>query len=133
LATFSRIHIESILEPNRTIAPSYQTVEFILRRAELSGVLIAAETACSHCGQSPKTGVCRSDLSEQRTRSVSVMPEGLENGWTTEEFIDLVAFLVSAPGRDKPIRRALKHNCSLWSPPGSFWMKKTDRSEPSAE
>jgi putative heme-binding domain-containing protein len=96
---FSRIHIiESILEPNRTIAPSYQTVEFILKDGrELSGVLIAAQNGMFTLAdnQGRRQEFARSDLSEQRTRSVSVMPEGLENGLTTEEFIDLVAFLVS--------------------------------------
>ncbi|MBI4664326.1 MAG: c-type cytochrome [Verrucomicrobia bacterium] len=96
---FSRIHIiESILEPSRSIAPSFQTAEFILDDGrEFSGILLAEKdgrlTLADSQGQ--KHVVARSAVRVQRTQSLSAMPEGLERGWTTEEFIDLVAFLVS--------------------------------------
>ena len=35
----------------------------------------------------------KDQVEEQRTLGLSIMPEGLENGLTDVEFVDLVAFL----------------------------------------
>jgi putative heme-binding domain-containing protein len=35
----------------------------------------------------------KEQIQEQRTLELSIMPEGLENGLTDVEFVDLVAFL----------------------------------------
>src|SRR5205823_11351192 len=96
---FSRIHIiESILEPSRTIAPSFETVALSLKDgSELSGILISEKDGMLTLAdnQGRKHLISRSTVTEQRIQSLSAMPEGLERGWTTEEFIDLIAFLVS--------------------------------------
>jgi putative heme-binding domain-containing protein len=96
---FSRIHIiESILEPSRTIGPSFQTVEIILKDGrELSGILMAEKNGVLTLAdnQGRKHLFANSAVAGQRRQSLSVMPEGLAKGWTPEEFTDLVAFLVS--------------------------------------
>jgi putative membrane-bound dehydrogenase-like protein len=96
---FSRIHIiESILEPSRTVGPGFQTVEIGLRDGrELSGILIGEKDGAVTLAdsQGKKHVFARSQVDAQRTQSLSAMPEGLEKVLTTENFIDLIAFLVS--------------------------------------
>lgn len=96
---FSRVHIiESILEPSRTIAPSFQSTEILLRDgSELSGVQISDSdgTLTLADSQGRKRTVAKSAIQQQRTGTLSLMPEGLEKAVTPEEFIDLVEFLVS--------------------------------------
>jgi putative heme-binding domain-containing protein len=96
---FSRIYIvESILEPSRTIAPSFATWMLVLKNGKtLTGVKIAETemmlTLADNQGQ--KHPVAKTDIEQQRPAPVSSMPEGLENRFTPEEFVDLIAFLMS--------------------------------------
>ncbi|MBM3834067.1 MAG: c-type cytochrome [Verrucomicrobia bacterium] len=96
---FSRIHIiESLLEPSRTIASSFHSVELILKDGrELSGIVMAENDRALTLAdsQGKKHEIPTSALKERRNLSLSVMPEGLEKAWTTDEFVDLIAFLVS--------------------------------------
>jgi putative heme-binding domain-containing protein len=95
---FARIHvIESILEPSRTIAPSYETLTVALKDGRsLTGVRVA-ETA-DHLTLGDREGkkqvVAKSDIEARGTDPHSIMPEGLEKSFTTDEFVDLIAFLV---------------------------------------
>jgi quinoprotein glucose dehydrogenase len=95
---FARIHIiESILEPSRSIAPSFETLTVALKDGRsLSGVRVA-ETA-DHLTLGDRDGkkqeVAKSDIEARGTDPHSIMPEGLEKVFTTDEFIDLIAFLV---------------------------------------
>ena len=96
---FSRIHlVESILEPSRTIAPSFGTVVVTLKNGKsLSGVKVTETekllTLADNQGQ--KHDLPKSDIEEQQPSPLSSMPEGLEKRFTEAEFIDLIAFLVS--------------------------------------
>ena len=103
---FSRIHIvESILEPSRTIAPSFQTVLVALRDGRvLTGVPIAetTETLTLADNQGQKHSLDKSAIEEQRPQSISTMPEGLEQKLTADEFIHLVEFLVSQKASASP-------------------------------
>ncbi|HEV3263068.1 MAG TPA: c-type cytochrome [Gemmataceae bacterium] len=98
-ARFSRIFlIESILEPSRTIAPSYQTVLVVLRDGrQLAGIKVVESermlTLADNQGQ--KHVLAKADIDEQRPVPQSTMPDGLEKRLTTDEFVDLIAFLVS--------------------------------------
>jgi putative membrane-bound dehydrogenase-like protein len=95
---FSRIYIvESILEPSRTIAPSFATWMLVLKNGKtLTGVKIAETemmlTLADNQGQ--KHLVAKTDI-EQQPAQVSSMPEGLEKRFTPDEFVDLIAFLMS--------------------------------------
>ncbi len=42
-----------------------------------------------------KHEIKKTDIETQRPQSLSVMPEGLEKTLTVDEFVDLIAFLVS--------------------------------------
>jgi putative membrane-bound dehydrogenase-like protein len=96
---FSRVYIaESILEPSRTIAPSFGTWVVLLENGQvLSGIKVAENesslTLVDNQGQ--KQLVAKPDVEEQKASSLSTMPEGLEKRITEDEFVDLVAFLAS--------------------------------------
>jgi putative heme-binding domain-containing protein len=96
---FSRITmIESILEPSRTIAPSYDSVAVALKDGRvLNGVRVAeTDTIITFADQEGrKHAISRADIEELRPQPLSIMPEGLEKRLTPEEFVDLIAFLVS--------------------------------------
>jgi putative membrane-bound dehydrogenase-like protein len=96
---FARIYlIESILAPSRTIAPSFATLVLALKNGQvLTGVKIAeTETTLTLAdNQGEKHLLAKADIEEHRPSPLSTMPEGLEKRFTEEEFIDLVAFLVS--------------------------------------
>jgi putative membrane-bound dehydrogenase-like protein len=96
---FSRVYIiESILEPSRTIAPNYQTVVVALKDGRvLTGVKVAEAdgTLTLGDGQGNKHQVAKSDIEDQRPSPVSTMPDGLAKQLTTDEFVDLIAFLAS--------------------------------------
>jgi putative heme-binding domain-containing protein len=96
---FSRITmIESILEPSRTIAPSFDSMAVALKDGRVvSGVRVAeTETMVTLADQEGrKHALSRADIEELRPQPLSIMPEGLEKRLTPEEFVDLIAFLVS--------------------------------------
>ena len=96
---FSRIYlVESILEPSRTIAPSFGTLVVALKNGKvLTGVKVAETTAMLTLAdnQGQKHAVARADIAEQQPSPVSTMPEGLEQRFREDEFVDLIAFLMS--------------------------------------
>jgi putative membrane-bound dehydrogenase-like protein len=96
---FSRIYIvESILEPSRTIAPSFGTFVVSLKNGKvLTGVKVAeTETMLTLADQQAQKHVlAKADIEEQQPSPLSTMPDGLEKRFSEEEFVDLIAFLVS--------------------------------------
>jgi len=100
---FSRIHIvESILEPSRTIGPVFQSSALILTDGHtLIGIKIEETdksiTVADKDGK--KHMLAKTDIESQRPEKLSVMPEGLEKPLSTDEFVDLIAYLVSLKGR----------------------------------
>lgn len=96
---FSRIYIvESILEPSRTIAPSFATQVVTLKSGMvLTGVKVAeTETALTLAdNQGQKHVLEKAEIAELQASPLSTMPEGLEKRFSEEEFLDLIAFLVS--------------------------------------
>jgi putative heme-binding domain-containing protein len=96
---FSRIFlVESILEPSRTIAPSFETLAVALEDGRVVAGVRAAETdrTLTLADQQGQTHVlARSSIEEQKTQPQSTMPEGLEQRFTPEEFLDLIEFLAS--------------------------------------
>jgi putative heme-binding domain-containing protein len=96
---FSRIHlIESILEPSRTVAPSYSTIVVALKDGKvMSGIRISESNEMLVLGdnQGKLHQIVTPDIEEIATQTVSTMPEGLEKKLTDREFSDLLAFLES--------------------------------------
>jgi putative membrane-bound dehydrogenase-like protein len=100
---FSKIHlVESLLEPSRTIAPSYATYTVALASGRvLSGVKVAETATTLTLGDKDgKThDVPRRDIELMRRQSTSTMPDGLEKRLSDREFLDLIAFLLSQTKR----------------------------------
>jgi putative membrane-bound dehydrogenase-like protein len=96
---FSRIYlVESILQPSRTIAPSYGTLVVTLNSGKvLTGVKIAESETTLTLGdnQGQKQSVNKADIEKQEPSPASTMPEGLEKRISEEEFVDLISFLVA--------------------------------------
>ncbi|MCH7790260.1 MAG: c-type cytochrome [Acidobacteria bacterium] len=96
---FSKIHlIESILEPSRTIAPSYETRVIVLKSGRVLTGVKAAETALTLTladSEGKKRVVQKSEIEETRNQSKSTMPDGVEKRLTAREFVDLIGFLLS--------------------------------------
>lgn len=96
---YSRIHlIESILEPSRAIAPSYETISVELSSGQVaSGVRVSEDTATLILGddKGERREILKSDIEHRNTQRRSTMPDGLEKRFTDREFLDLLAYLVS--------------------------------------
>jgi putative heme-binding domain-containing protein len=96
---FSRIYIiESILEPSRTIASSFATVVLELKNGKtLTGVKVAEtdRTLTLADNQGQKHTVAKSDIEQQQPSPLSSMPDSLAKRFTQDEFVDLIAFLMS--------------------------------------
>jgi putative membrane-bound dehydrogenase-like protein len=94
---FSRIHIvESILEPSRTIADSFQAHALSLKDGRVvigvkTGVTDGTITIGDQEGKTQQ--LAKSDVETDEPVEVSIMPEGLEKTLTDREFVDLIAFL----------------------------------------
>lgn len=102
---FSRIYlIESILEPSRTVAPSYGTVIALLQSGKVhTGVKIAETPSTLTLGD--KDGnlqvVARSEIDVLKVTQQSTMPEGLEKRMSEREITDLIAYLISLKKQPK--------------------------------
>jgi putative membrane-bound dehydrogenase-like protein len=96
---FSRVHlIESILEPSRTIAPSFQTLVVALKDGRIASGIKVAETTDRLTiadREGNRHDLRKADIAQQETSAMSTMPDGLEKQLTTDEFIDLITFLVA--------------------------------------
>ena len=96
---FSRIHlIESILEPNRSVAPSYSTLVVAMKDGNvLSGIRVSQSNQILVLGdnQGKLHQIDTQNVEEITDQAVSTMPEGLEKKLTEREFTDLIAFLES--------------------------------------
>lgn len=102
---FSRIHlIESILQPNRSMAQSYQTIVVVLQNGRsVSGIKISenAETLSLGDNQGKIHEIVKTEIDEIARQVISTMPEGLEKKLTDTEFIDLMSYLESQKASGK--------------------------------
>ncbi len=96
---FSRVHlIESILEPSRTVAPSYETWVLVLDSGRLLAGVKVSETATQLTlgdNQGQTHQVPKSTIEESQVQPTSSMPDDVHKRLTDAEFVDLVEFLLS--------------------------------------
>ena len=88
--------IESVLEPSRTIAPSFETIAVALSDGRVLTGVRTTETATELTladSEGKAHVLARSAIEAQRSQAASLMPDGLEKPLTAEEFVDLIAFL----------------------------------------
>ncbi|MEO5802422.1 MAG: neutral/alkaline non-lysosomal ceramidase N-terminal domain-containing protein [Verrucomicrobiota bacterium] len=90
----------AILDPSSVIEPRF--IQYNLETKDgrsLSGV-IQAETASSVTlvqGGGVREKILRSDIAEMKASSLSLMPEGIEEGNTPQDFADLISYLKARP------------------------------------
>jgi putative heme-binding domain-containing protein len=96
---FSKAYIiESILEPGRTIAPSYESTRVELKNGQiLTGIKVEeTDTTITVVDSEAKRHViARSRIDAVKKQPGSAMPDGLEKRLSEDEFVDLVSFLVN--------------------------------------
>ncbi|MFP6770586.1 MAG: PVC-type heme-binding CxxCH protein [Planctomycetaceae bacterium] len=100
---FSKIHlVEALLEPSRSMAPSYQTRVIVLESGRVvTGVQVArTETELTIGDKQGKLHVVKlSEIDEQTVQRISTMPDGIEKRLGDQDFVDLIAFLLSQRDR----------------------------------
>lgn len=90
--------LESILFPSSTIAQGYQLMTVWMTGADdLQGIVASenAEAITLRDASGFERTVGRREIREMRPSAVSLMPTGLEQGLTRDEFRDLLAYLQS--------------------------------------
>jgi len=90
--------LESVLFPSATFAQGYESYRITIADGEeLSGIIVrqTADTVVLRGVSGSDLQLGRNRIQEMRRASASIMPEGLEQGMTPEEFRDLLAFLQS--------------------------------------
>ena len=94
---FPKIHlIESILEPSRAITSAFRNLSIRLKDGqELTGVMVSEDESVLTLGdaQGQSHNLKKEQIEDLQILALSLMPEGLANGLTDTEFVDLVAFL----------------------------------------
>jgi putative membrane-bound dehydrogenase-like protein len=94
--------LTSIVDPNRDVSAAYYVCQLETRDGESLGGLLKTETATTvtilQPGGVEKT-VSRTAIASLKFQAQSLMPEGIEAGWSPQDMADLLAFLnQSAPG-----------------------------------
>lgn len=90
--------VEAVLMPSAVISPGYGTVVVETKAGEeFQGVLKQANDAGVQLmgGDGRLVSIAKAEIKEQRGSSVSLMPEGLHQGMSRQEFADLIDFLAS--------------------------------------
>jgi putative heme-binding domain-containing protein len=92
--------LNDLLNPNAAVAPQFQVYVAKVPGLDLVSGIIAAETPASitlRRANAEETTIARKDLLEFRAWPASMMPEGLENSISVQEFADLLEFLGRGP------------------------------------
>jgi putative heme-binding domain-containing protein len=88
--------IESILYPNKDVAPEWLTTNVTTKQGdEYSGVVAAEneDNVTLKLGGDVRQEVRKADIARRETLKVSNMPEGLAASLATQEFLDLIEYL----------------------------------------
>ncbi len=99
---FSKVYIvESVLEPSRSISPSFETLAITLTSGKgYTGVKVAETTTTLTIAdqEGRKHVLAKAEIESQVRQPLSTMPEGLEKRLTEDEFVDLISYLVNLKG-----------------------------------
>jgi putative membrane-bound dehydrogenase-like protein len=97
----------SILEPSKVIAQGYETVKITtVKGATLTGVFKGETDDAVHLmdAEGKAITVLKKDIDERAVSPLSIMPNGLTDGMSLQDFADLVAYL-EARREDKPMKK----------------------------
>jgi len=89
----------NILDPNREVPPNYFGYLIETREGDSHSGLIVNETAGSITVRQPlgiEVIVPRSQVARMQATRLSLMPEGLEEGLTSQDLADLIQFIFVA-------------------------------------
>jgi putative heme-binding domain-containing protein len=94
--------LTDVLDPSREVDPRYLNYIVTLKGGQALTGMIAAETATSltlRRGEGAEDVVLRSRVEAVQATAKSLMPDGLEEQLTKQDFADLIAYLrsVAAP------------------------------------
>jgi putative heme-binding domain-containing protein len=98
-AKFTRDYlIESVIEPGKVVAQGFQTSHFIMKDGSMKMGFVTSEqdglvSLRDIAGSASQ--IKRADVKEEQHPGTSMMPAGLAAGLTTQEFTDLIEYLVS--------------------------------------
>jgi len=105
-ARFSRRDVlESILDPSRVLSEQYENTTVTLKDGEEHTGRLVQETEQEvvllpdPLQPEMKITVQKSDIASRTASKISPMPEGLANGLTREDLLDLLAFIESSGRR----------------------------------
>ena len=90
--------VDAVLTPSAVISPGYGTVIVETKSGEaFQGILKqATDAGVQLMGTDGKlVSIATADIKEQRGSSISLMPEGLHEGLSREQFTDLIEYLAS--------------------------------------
>lgn len=95
--------LTAILDPNRAVETKYISYDVVTTDWTTVSGILAAETATgitllSANGQ--ESTILRTNIDRLKASSMSLMPEGLEEGWKSQDAADLIAFV--AHNKQKP-------------------------------
>lgn len=95
----------SILDPNRAVEPRFTGYLVETRGGETLTGILANESATGitlALANSEPRIILRQDIRTLRSTGLSLMPEGLEQGYTAQDLADLIAFVRAAQPVQKP-------------------------------
>jgi putative heme-binding domain-containing protein len=99
----ARTLLESLIEPSKVIADTYQSVTLTMRNGDIyDGRLIAEDEASITLATNPvdpdqRRRALKVDIRKRQISSVSPMPAGLLNTLNRDEILDLVSWLLRGP------------------------------------
>lgn len=94
--------LEAILWPSKVISDQYKSELFVLKTGKVVSGVVVRETAASvlvRTADAPErpVSVPKAQIAERGESKVSLMPEGLLEGYSQSDIADLLAFLMSPP------------------------------------
>jgi putative membrane-bound dehydrogenase-like protein len=99
--------ITSILYPSAKISSGYEPVVIATADGKVVTGIVKGETADAievEDGEAKRIRILKSDIDERKRSEVSLMPNGLAEGLSREDFADLIAYLETL--KDKPAEPA---------------------------
>ena len=88
--------IESIVDPNAKLDPKFVATNITTKDGEELSGLVATEddqNVTMVLGAGVKQVVKKTNIATRQTLNVSSMPDGLAEGFSAEEFLDLIEYL----------------------------------------
>jgi putative heme-binding domain-containing protein len=94
----------SVLEPSKVIAQGYETIVISTKKGKTLNGVFKGETGDSVSlmdNEGVLHTVAKKDIDERAFSPISIMPNGLSDGMTLQDFADIIAYL-EARREDKP-------------------------------